>query len=208
MKRVLKNLLWIFICTLILICLGVGQRIFVSQVTLSHWSEKCFAFWLSLLSLIGVSLILKPLFIFLWLRLGQAKSLPWALLSHAIRENMRAWGSILSWGLFFILPGIWRFFELYWTAWVVYLSPDYARGKLSALSKARQWFYQRWFTTIVIFVVSDLFLSGLVDSVLPISFNGSLTWASVFSLGLNSVFQSVVIGLHYLWCLKVLQRLQ
>jgi|GEM_PF-6892236 hypothetical protein len=208
MKRILSGLSWVLLSSLFLALIGWWQRYFVAQVSASQWSEKHPAFWFSLLGLMGLSLAAKPFFIFLWLRLWQGENTPRALLSYAVRETMRAWGSILTWGLFFIGPGIWRFFELYWTPWVVYHHPEYLTGRISALAESRRWFYQKWFMTILIFLGMELLMSGLVDSLIPIQSLGFGELPGLFSLFLNSFFQSLVFVGTYYGCLNVIRRLK
>ena len=81
-------------------------------------SETSVGFWLWLSVLIFLSLVAKPISHTAWLWRWTQLPLSFLDLNFAIRENIRALGSILSYGLILILPGFYRYLQLYWVTWI------------------------------------------------------------------------------------------
>ncbi|MBX3019134.1 MAG: hypothetical protein KF767_14705 [Bdellovibrionaceae bacterium] len=61
-----------------------------------------------------------------------------------IREQLRAFGSIMMWSLLLIVPGIVRLFELAFLPWVVCFDAEYQKGRRDALKESRRVFYRVW----------------------------------------------------------------
>lgn len=82
----------------------------------------------------------------------------WRHTGDLIREEMRAFGSVMMWSFLLILPGIWRFLELTFLPWVVCYSPAYQSGQQDALQEARRRFYLVWPQLLFLFFLFWLIL--------------------------------------------------
>lgn len=81
-------------------------------------------------------------------------------LAWLFKEQLRAAGKMILWGLLFLLPGLWKFFEFMMIPFVVCLDPNYQRGEVDALTHSRQVFYRIWGRIILLAMV--YFISSLV----------------------------------------------
>lgn len=75
-----------------------------------------------------------------------------------IIENMRSWGSAMTWGLLLILPGFIRFFQLYFVPFIVMMDKDYAEGKIDALKSSHRKTNQVWLSLSVVVFIFDFLL--------------------------------------------------
>jgi hypothetical protein len=58
-------------------------------------------------------------------------------LNHYLIENIRAWGKILTYSLFFLLPGLLQWLKLSFVPLISLFSEDYENGKIDALKASR-----------------------------------------------------------------------
>lgn len=86
--------------------------------------------------------LLATLFIFMGWRLRDAPF--WPSFTQMVKEQLRAFGSIMNWSLLLILPGLWKMLEYVLVPWVVALDPNYERGEVDALKESRRLFYRMW----------------------------------------------------------------
>lgn len=70
--------------------------------------------------------------------------------TYLVREQMRAMGKVIAWGLLFILPGLWKFLEYSLLPFVVCMDPRYQKGEIDALQTASRVFYRNWGKVILI----------------------------------------------------------
>lgn len=85
-------------------------------------------------------------------------------LSWLIKEQLRAVGKMISWGLLLILPGLWKFLEYSMLSFVVLFDPRYPKGEIDALQTARQFFYRHWGKILAIsaaFAICTLILTSV-----------------------------------------------
>ncbi len=85
-------------------------------------------------------------------------------LSWLFKEQLRAAGKMIFWGMLFILPGLWKFFEFMMIPFIVCLEPRYQRGEVDALSISRQVFYRIWgrmIFAVVLFLLTSLILTSV-----------------------------------------------
>lgn len=82
-----------------------------------------------------------------------------------MREQLRAFGSIMMWSFLLILPGILRLFELCFLPWVVCFDPEYKLGRRDALKESRRIFYQVWpkllGLLLLFWIIIPLFMTSL-----------------------------------------------
>lgn len=87
--------------------------------------------------------------------------------NYLLIESLRCWGSILKYGLFLIIPGMFRYLQLIFTPLIVTLSSDYHEGKVDALQLSSELFKKNIFKIIGILlifeVVIPMTLSSLTD---------------------------------------------
>lgn len=57
--------------------------------------------------------------------------------SYAVREQLRATGRVISWGLIFLLPGFYKYFRLIFVPFVVAQNPQYMQGTVDALKSSQ-----------------------------------------------------------------------
>lgn len=85
--------------------------------------------------------------------------------SDLVREQLRAFGSIMMWSLLLILPGLVRLFELAFLPWVVCFDSEYQAGRRDALKESRRVFYRVWprllGLLLLFWVVVPLLFTGL-----------------------------------------------
>lgn len=65
-------------------------------------------------------------------------------LGDLVREQLRAFGSVLMWSFLLIIPGLVRFFEMSLLPWVVCFDAEYGQGRRDALKESRRVFYKVW----------------------------------------------------------------
>ncbi|MNL47470.1 hypothetical protein D3C87_1702610 [compost metagenome] len=92
---------------------------------------------------------------------------------------------MLLWGLFFILPGLWKFLQYSLVPFVVTSSEKYDQGKEDALQASANVFRKNWGKILGLFLLFHIFiplvLTGLFDAY-------RLLWKTpVASLGLNLI---------------------
>lgn len=117
--------------------------------------------------------------------------------NQVVKEELRAFGSILNWSFLLILPGLWKMIEYVFVPWVVALDPDYEEGRVDALKESRRLFYRVWgrlvpfvlFTTIVVPLVLTSFDEYRSFEDHPFTASGM----SLLDLGLFIVFQYVLL---------------
>jgi hypothetical protein len=167
---------------------GLGIQSGLTESSISFWS------WLGLF--IFLSLILKALFVGLWLwswsSEGELPSL--TDFNYAIRENIRSLGSVLTYGLFFVLPGFYRYLELYWVVWIVYLNPEYKNGTLDALRESRRLWKLTWKKVLSLVLVFDILLPLIIEAILGVDSYSSTVNLDTFIYSLAISFSSVVTG--------------
>lgn len=88
--------------------------------------------------------------------------------SFAIREQLRATGRVISWGLIFILPGFYKYFRLIFVPFVVAENPNYMQGTVDALKSSQELTQGKTFLKViglclVFAVLFPIFLSGFDD---------------------------------------------
>jgi len=193
----------VLLLTLFYFLQSLAQRHFGLSLQ-SGLSETSFDFWIWLTLFVVMSLVLKPFFVGIWI---------WAFLRYpvsitdfdfAVRENVRALGSILTYGLLFILPGIWRYLELFWLPWVVYLSSKYKDGQLDAFCASRKLFRKHSFGTIGLVILTDVLIALLIEGFLGVdSFSSTIYLdTAIYSLALGTV--AVLVGyLSYRYFQKI-----
>ena len=89
-----------------------------------------------------------------------------------VKEEMRALGKSMLWGLLLVIPGAIRFFQLIFVSYVVLLDPEYQKGEVDALQ--RSWVFVRrvWFRLLMLFA-----FFGLIVPVVMTAFD---EWRSFF----------------------------
>lgn len=114
----------------------------ISEFIAAGGSDQSLIFWLWIVVLM-IFTLLKPLALVLY-HWGTGEpsfsSLQWVQINDTLKENVRAIGSILSWSLLLLLPGLIRFFQLWWVPWVTLGSPAYQAGQIDALYGAKIFF--------------------------------------------------------------------
>jgi hypothetical protein len=158
----------------------------------SGLTESSISFWGWLVLFVFLSLILKALFVGLWIwSWGSEGELPSLTdFNYAIKENIRSLGSVLTYGLFFVLPGFYRYLGLYWVVWIVYLDPEYKRGTLDALGESRRLWKLTWKKVLSLVLVFDILLPLLIEALLGVdSYSPTVnldTFFYSFSLSVSS----------------------
>lgn len=59
-------------------------------------------------------------------------------------ESLRAWGKMVVYSLFFILPGLWKYLQYQFIPWIVCFSKSYSRGEVDALKASESFFKKAW----------------------------------------------------------------
>jgi hypothetical protein len=89
-------------------------------------------------------------------------------ISQIFIETLRSWGKTLLWGLFFIVPGFWKFLEYSLVPFVVAASPRYDLGQEDALEASSHIFRKHWGKILALLVffhiLIPLVLTGLFDA--------------------------------------------
>lgn len=147
-------------------------------------SEMSLGFWGYLLGLLSLALLIKPVMIGLWLwqNSNRSPSGSLRLLSFAIKEGMRSVGSVLLWTLLLIIPGVIRYFQLFWVSWVVYLNPEYRLGRIDALKQSKKIWSEHKFLTIVLILVFEGFVAILIEAFGKGLWQGVLSAIGFYSL--------------------------
>ena len=88
--------------------------------------------------------------------------------SLGIREQLRATGKVILWGLLFILPGFYKYLRLIFVPFVVAANPQYHQGEVDALANSHQLtqganLFKVLGLTVVFAVIFPVFLSGFDD---------------------------------------------
>lgn len=87
--------------------------------------------------------------------------------SELVREQMRALGMALLWGIPLVIPTFWKLFQFTFVPFVVCLDPQYALGNIHAPSRSSELVRRRFWSTAIItsvlFVFLPLFMVGLED---------------------------------------------
>ena len=166
---------------------NTAQREF--GLTLQSMTESSIAFWIWIVLFIFLSLLMKPLIVGAWIwSVSTNPPLKLVDFGFAIRENMRALGSILSYGIFLVLPGFYRYLQLFWVTWIVYLSPDYTLGRLDAIEGSRALWKNQRFRVLGLVSVFDIVIPVTLESFFGVdSFSETLYQDTL----LNSVAFSV-----------------
>ena len=91
---------------------------------------------------------------------------------YLVKEEMRALGKSMLWGLLFLLPGAIRFFQLIFVSYVVLLDPSYQKGEVDALQ--RSWLFVRrvWIRLLFLFIFFGL--------IVPIGMTAFDEWRSFY----------------------------
>ncbi len=88
-------------------------------------------------------------------------------LNQTLIETVRSWGSILLWGLFLLLPGIFRMYELMFVPFVVNLSSAYDNNQADAFKLstefARKYIWRLSGILFLFQVVFPLLLTATLD---------------------------------------------
>ncbi|GEM_PF-2702175 len=87
-------------------------------------------------------------------------------IKYAIKESMRAMGSVIAWGLLFIIPGVIRYFQLVWVNFIVFLDPKYLNDQVDALRQSKLLWKLSYGGVIFIVLVFNIILPMLFQSVL------------------------------------------
>lgn len=80
-------------------------------------------------------------------------------------ETLRSWGSIMTWGLLFLVPAFFRYLQLLFVPFVVLLSKPYSVGKIDALQESKKILKDRYMVVFGILFIFHLFLP-LITTVL------------------------------------------
>lgn len=87
--------------------------------------------------------------------------------SELVREQMRALGMALLWGIPFVVPTFWKLFQYTFVPFVVCLDPQYSLGNIHAPSRSAELVRRRFWSTAIItsvlFVFLPLSMVGLDD---------------------------------------------
>lgn len=87
-------------------------------------------------------------------------------IKYAIKESMRAMGSVIAWGLLFIIPGVIRYFQLVWVNFIVFLDPKYLNDQVDALRQSKLLWKLSYGGVIFIVLVFNIILPMLFQIVL------------------------------------------
>jgi hypothetical protein len=183
----MKKITFVLLLTLFYFLQSLAQRQFGLSLH-AGLSEGSIDFWLWLALFIVMSLVLKPFWVGLWIWSFSKDDISMSDFDFALRENIRAIGSILTYGLFLILPGLWRYLELFWVPWIVYLSLDYKQGKLEAFQASKKLFTKHKFGLFGLIILVDILIPLLIEAFLGVdSFSSTLyldtaIYSLVFSL--------------------------
>ncbi|MCS6838032.1 MAG: hypothetical protein NZ480_04220, partial [Bdellovibrionaceae bacterium] len=157
-------------------------------------SEGSAYFWLLMAVFTLLILAMKPFVIggYLWawdrIELGPGEII------QGIKENMRVFGSVLMWGIFFIVPGFIRYVMLYWSLWLVFLDIEYKSGNKDLLQAAVQLFRERPLLTLGYLVLFDVLLVLLIEAFFGIdSHRETVFWDMAWN-----AFATSFVGLIYL----------
>ena len=109
--------------------------------------------WFVVLFSVFVNLIF-PLMISYWLLVQFKKSHDWMdEFQQMIIESLRAWGRILTWSFFLILPGLYKWLTLTFVPYVVLFSKKYHAGEVDALQHSQKLFRKCWWKVIPIVLI-------------------------------------------------------
>ncbi len=62
----------------------------------------------------------------------------WQYFHWNLKESLRLWGSVLSYGLLLVVPGVFKYIQLQFLSYIVLLNPRYASGEVDALAEAQK----------------------------------------------------------------------
>lgn len=127
---------------------------------------------------------------------GDLRSFLKRYLNQLYIEVVRSWGRSLLYGLFFILPGLWKFVKLSYVPYVVVASKTYDEGQIDALKASESIFSRNRFLTLLIFFGAYLFIPIFMAAM----FDG---YRSIFetpfsSLLLNSIDTYFIILVNFI----------
>lgn len=165
------------------------MQVQISDYVASGGSDQSLVFWLWMLALM-IFTFLKPLGLALYqwgVEDPALINIDVTQLNDTLKENIRAIGSVLTWSLFLILPGFFRFFQLWWVPWVTLCSPAYRAGQIDAL-RASRLFFKYYAKRLLLFVL-------VFEMILPLVLEAQIYsfWLKILLLGvLQLVFYFLV----------------
>lgn len=118
--------------------------------------------WIKIIFLIVLNFFEKPILFYFWAR-SFYKELTIENLNSLVKEYLRSVGSILFWSLFFIIPGLIRYIQLYWVNTIVLLKPSYSSGHLDALTQSKKITLKHLKLTILLICLVDFIVPMALD---------------------------------------------
>jgi hypothetical protein len=191
-KVLKKNAVWIFPAGLLYSYFDqkITQGMFEQMISMEGLDARI---WLYASAAIALGLIYPVLILNLLVASLLPQKNSW---SQALREQMRATGSSLLWGLLFVIPGFIRYFQLLFVPMVTLAHPQYQSGDLDALKTSRKLVHQHWlkllFLTFLFALVLPLMLSGFDEQKLFSENLVSAVLLSMLETLLSLVFLSVL----------------
>ncbi len=85
-------------------------------------------------------------------------------ISQVTKEILRAAGKSISWGLLLIIPGLIRFLQFSFVAFVVILDPEYQEGKKDALKESTRLVNKKFFRVTAVLLLFSVVLPVLLTS--------------------------------------------
>jgi hypothetical protein len=120
-------------------------------------------------------------------------------------EALRSWGSMLRWGVFFIIPGLIRALQMTFVPYVVCLNVNYENGKIDALKSSqkicKQTLWPTLFVVIIFQIVVPLTLTDTLDS-------WKLYSESFFKASFCTLIDVFVASLSVLFLFSIFERTQ
>ncbi len=120
----------------------------------------------------------------------------------ALREQMRATGSSLLWGMLFILPGFVRYFQLLFVPMVALAHPQYAQGEIDALTVSRKLVRTQWKKLLGLVIVFTIILPVLLSSFDEYKIFSRSLWTALPLSLLESFLSLIFISLIWILFLK------
>jgi len=167
---------------------ATAQRKFGLGVQLGL-TESSALFWVWLFLFILLSLVAKVVSIGLWTWAWTPERINWLDLNYALRENIRALGSMLTYGLFFILPGFYRYLQLYWVIWISFLYPPYKDGAIEVQSFSTQLWSSGRKTVLGLVLIFDILGPLMIEALVGVDSYSSTVILDTF---LYSFFLSIL----------------
>lgn len=123
-------------------------------------------------------------------------------LSQVLKEQMRAFGIALLWGIPLIVPTFWKLFQFLFVPLVVCLDPRYDSGNIHAPSRSAELVRRKFWPALL--------LSGVLFFALPlfiIGFEDSYTWsAEPIQLSLLVIFEFAATILGQLLLIRLWEK--